>query len=974
MTWQLRQADLATPDPDVLSALFAVGNGATTTRGTLGEERFGAFRGVFVSGLHGRAPQGLMYTLGAPDWLPAWVEIDGRAAACTRSERTLDLKTGVLAREAEFAAGTTTVALREERLASLAEPDRMAQRVEAKVTAGEAPVAVVLGLDGEIRQSLAKYYRPGQYPICSEEGLKLAELETIAAEDGRLHVELVSRPTGRKVSAAAVVRQTGGPECGPAAGVEDNRALVRYRLPAGAGRVVFEKLVSLATDAETALPDEPEADRLGDATFDAVREASQAAWLTFWDGADVRIDGDPAAQLAVRYALWSTRIAAPLDGGASSIGAKNLTGDWYRGAVFWDLEMYQFALLAAAAPERARNHLLYRARRLPAAQRLAAQDGYDGARFPFQSYDTGLEDPPVVGPRTAHQLHLDSAVMWVFLLYERMTGDTAFMLETGLEVVAEVAAFFASRAEPEPDGYHIRGICGPDEIHKGVDDNAYTNRFVAEMLREADRLVARLEETDADRVRAVLDRCGIDGAARAAWRQVADRLHVPMLAGGVYEQFAGWGDLPEPDWKLRQNTGPGCDKRHKQADALMLWQAIPEAVGWAAAEPNFREHAPLCEQTSSLSLATHALLAARLGLGRDARRYFASTAGVDLEDAFGNTAHGVHGAGEGGLWMAAVWGFGGLAVGPEGVRIDPKLPPWWTGMAYRFHLQGQVLAVEVGRDRMVVQHHGDRPVALEVLGEWHTLKPGATLEAAHATAWRDQGLEGVIFDLDGVLVRTDRHHYLAWKELADDLGIPFDEEKNHALRGVSREESLRRIYGDLALPPPAEFEAQCARKNARYREMLAEMGPDDVLAGSVELLAALRAAGVKCAVSSASKNTPLVLERTGLGAHLDAVVDGNCVSASKPDPQGFLLSSQRLRCLPWACIGVEDAASGIEAIRRAGMASVGIGEPASEADLVVGGVNELTVGDLQALYERVENPVNPYLERNVRKMKHEMAG
>jgi beta-phosphoglucomutase len=211
-------------------------------------------------------------------------------------------------------------------------------------------------------------------------------------------------------------------------------------------------------------------------------------------------------------------------------------------------------------------------------------------------------------------------------------------------------------------------------------------------------------------------------------------------------------------------------------------------------------------------------------------------------------------------------------------------------------------------------------------------------------------LGGVIFDLDGVLVRTDRFHYLAWKELADRLGLPFDEEKNHALRGVAREESLRRIYGDRPLPPPEEFRRQCDSKNARYVELIGRMTPADVLPGAIELLDALRKAGVRSAIASASKNGRTVLGRTGLAAHADAVVDGTDVTASKPDPQGFLLAAARLRCAPRDCIGVEDAESGIEAIHRAGMLAVGIGPQARGADLTVAGVHALTVGALLALF------------------------
>ncbi|MFW6065697.1 MAG: beta-phosphoglucomutase, partial [Planctomycetota bacterium] len=220
--------------------------------------------------------------------------------------------------------------------------------------------------------------------------------------------------------------------------------------------------------------------------------------------------------------------------------------------------------------------------------------------------------------------------------------------------------------------------------------------------------------------------------------------------------------------------------------------------------------------------------------------------------------------------------------------------------------------------------------------------------------WRKQGLEGVIFDLDGVLVSTDRLHYQAWKELADELGLEFDDEVNHRLRGVSRDESLRIIYRHNGLTPPdAETLAeQCTRKNARYRELVAAMTAEDILPGAIELLTALRAEGIRTAVASASKNTPLVLERTGLAEYLDAVADGNCVLKGKPEGEGMTIAAQRMRVLPWACVGVEDAASGIEAIHNAGMPAAGIGPQAGDADLQVSGVGGLTVESLRELYEQ----------------------
>jgi beta-phosphoglucomutase len=214
-------------------------------------------------------------------------------------------------------------------------------------------------------------------------------------------------------------------------------------------------------------------------------------------------------------------------------------------------------------------------------------------------------------------------------------------------------------------------------------------------------------------------------------------------------------------------------------------------------------------------------------------------------------------------------------------------------------------------------------------------------------------LRGVIFDLDGVLVSTDRMHYASWKRLADELGLRFDEEMNHGLRGVSREESLRVIYRENNVPfaDAIAMAQQCARKNAFYVEMVEHMTSADVLPGARELVAGLRRMKIKIGVASASRNCKMVLERTGLGELVDAVVDGNLVVVSKPDPEGFLRTAGELRVPPQSCIGVEDAASGVEAIRRAGMMAIGVGAAAVGADWNVDTIGEITTERMLMIFE-----------------------
>ncbi|MDP4729471.1 MAG: beta-phosphoglucomutase [Schleiferiaceae bacterium] len=203
-------------------------------------------------------------------------------------------------------------------------------------------------------------------------------------------------------------------------------------------------------------------------------------------------------------------------------------------------------------------------------------------------------------------------------------------------------------------------------------------------------------------------------------------------------------------------------------------------------------------------------------------------------------------------------------------------------------------------------------------------------------------IRGFLFDLDGVLVDTAQYHFLAWQRMAAELGIHFGEAENEQLKGVSRAESLNRIlaWGGKSLSD-AEKQHWMTLKNDWYLELVRGMPADDYLPGAHEFLRASRAAGIKVALGSASKNAPLILERLGWIPLFDAMVDGNVVTASKPDPEVFLEGARRLGLKPEECVVFEDSEAGVEAARRGGMKVVGIGH-GLDADLLVSGLDQLT--------------------------------
>lgn len=212
-------------------------------------------------------------------------------------------------------------------------------------------------------------------------------------------------------------------------------------------------------------------------------------------------------------------------------------------------------------------------------------------------------------------------------------------------------------------------------------------------------------------------------------------------------------------------------------------------------------------------------------------------------------------------------------------------------------------------------------------------------------------LAACLFDLDGVLVDTAKHHYTAWKKLAEEkIGVSFTHEDNEALKGLSRAESLSYILSKTTQTfSEAEQLSMMDEKNANYLESVAQLTPEDLLPGALSLLRELRENHIKTALGSASKNAPLIIEKLGIVSYLDAVIDGNVVTLSKPNPAVFNKGAEVLGVPPANTIVFEDALSGVAAAKAGGFHCVGIGEPEAltQADMVVADLSYVTIESLK---------------------------
>ncbi|MBV9356140.1 MAG: glycoside hydrolase family 65 protein [Chloroflexi bacterium] len=488
------------------------------------------------------------------------------------------------------------------------------------------------------------------------------------------------------------------------------------------------------------------ADRLG---VERLLADHVSAWDARWRQSDVQIEGDDAAQAALRFATYHLIGAANPENERTSVGARGLTGLAYNGHVFWDTETFLCPFYIFTWPAAARALLMYRYHTLPRARAKAERLGGRGAFYAWESADTGDETTPssAIGPdgrpvailTGTDELHVNADITQAIWTYWQATGDDDFLLQAGAEMVLETARFWATRATLEADAhYHIRGVIGPDEYHENVDDNAYTNGVARWNLYRGLDVAQLLAERWPERWATLRSALQLEQDELSQWDDVARRLATGLdPRTGLVEQFEGYFGLEDIDvasfgWRtvpmdvVLGRARTQASQVIKQADVLMLMAVLPDQFGADMQRVNLDYYEPRSGHGSSLSPAVHALVAARLGDTELAARYFREAAAVDLADSMSNGAGGVHMATQGGIWQVAVLGFGGLRLRPDGLHFQPHLPETWNSLSFRSQWHGRQLRVSIERGAHTLRAvlEDGEPMTVSVGDEARLLMPG----------------------------------------------------------------------------------------------------------------------------------------------------------------------------------------------------------------------------------------------------------
>ncbi|MGH3465439.1 MAG: glycoside hydrolase family 65 protein [Kribbellaceae bacterium] len=787
--WTLRFEGYDAVDERRREALCTVGNGMFATRGAWPGSRADDvhYPGTYLAGCYNRLSDDIAgrrveneSLVNVPDWLPLsfaiedgdWLTPD--TAKVLQYDVELDLRRGVLTRRFRLADEQgRTISGVERRFVSMADPHFAGQALTLTAENWFGRLVVRAGVDGAVRNQGVERYR-------ALSGQHLSGVERLTRDDGTAMVAARTSQSEVRLAVASrtVVADDEHARWTPVGGGLD--ALRQVTLTVAAGRPVTLRKVAAVYGSRDPAVSEPGLAALSAVTdglgFDALLERHVLAWSHLWKRFAVDLNGSGdgtlhAARLNVFHLLQSVSPhSADVDAG---VPARGLHGEAYRGHVFWD-ELFVFPVLTLRMPALTRALLLYRYQRLPAARRAAREAGLPGAMYPWQSGSDGREESqlfhlnPMSGRWTAdvtyRQRHVGLAVAYTMWQYVEATGDTAFLMDHGAEVIVEVARFFAGLAsyDASRDRFVIRGVVGPDEFHTGypgsepagIDNNAYTNVMTVWLLRRAAEVLDRLP---AWRRTELTESIGLRPEELNHWDELCRRMYVPFHDDGVISQFEGYGELAELDWddyrriygdirrldRILEAEGRSVNdfQVSKQADVLMLLYLLSpgelcdlmERLGYPVTTAVLRKTVEYyLERTShgsTLSALVHAWGLASVEPDRTLE-FLAQTLRSDIGDqSRGTTSEGIHLAAMAGSIDLLQRRFTGLALEADALRFAPSWPRALGTLRMTMLYREQRLEVRISADQVRVSAEAGTAAPIEVCchGQTRELRAGASV-------------------------------------------------------------------------------------------------------------------------------------------------------------------------------------------------------------------------------------------------------
>jgi len=690
---------------------YLTGNGYFGIRGTMEEYKKDSMPCVNLAGIYDKVGDKWRESVNAPNPLFTYVKIDGREYTLPETEpfsheESLNIKTAIHTRNTVWKTEKGKVTVICERFASMSNQHLVCMKYT--VAADYAcDIEIITAVDGDV------------WDINGPHFVKLLpETDKVKGVTGEKGITVI---TEQNVSFDF--------ECKCDKYTDEFSAYTELKVSAKANDTyTFTKIACISTSCD----DFENADSIYQLNYEEEKEKHISAWAGIWDKSYVEIDGDDEAEFALNYSIYHLNCIAPRNMKNKSIAARGLSGQVYKGAVFWDTEMFMIDYYIHTEPEIAKTLIGYRIDTLDGARKKAKEYNLDGAYYAWESQEGGFEgcsDYNVVDvftkrPMRTHfrdkQYHVSSAVVYAIVKYIRATGDTSILKDGAMEVIIECAKMYRSLLlkKADSDNYEIYDVVGPDEYHERVNNNVYTNKMAQLTFKTAYDMIGEL---DSDTYRILSEKYDLENL-KNIFKDSYENIKINQPnENGFIEQFDGYFALEDTSvntvrsrlldekeyWGGAYGVASGTQVI-KQADVIAMMSIFKDEYTKEQMLKNWEYYEPRTEHGSSLSACMYSLVACQTGKTDKAYPFFMKSAKADLTPGGKEWAGliyigGTHPASEGGAWIVAINGFAGISIKDGKLVCEPNLPEHWKGMSFKLKFMDKLYKITIDKDNGKVE-------------------------------------------------------------------------------------------------------------------------------------------------------------------------------------------------------------------------------------------------------------------------------
>lgn len=749
--WWIEESSFDLDKINLNETLFSVGNGYLGTRGSLEEGHTASRPGTFINGIFDPHDADVNSLVNAPDWLPCLIWVNGerlslQTARIIEHRRILDMKHGLLYRltKLENARGLIT-RYESVRYANFFDQHSMDMAFTLTAENYKGEITIINSVNGHVfnldRMPVYKELPKFDPEVKWEKWTKSRHLKHVHTNcKDHLYLEMQTIDHPYRLGYAMAVNFDVAAEITTQADFEQIHHVAKIKVEQGQ-TIYGEKLVSIFTnrdvsDAKLASTCSEHLSRHLKLSADERFLAHKKAWEQKWADSDCEIVGDTAAQKAVRFNLYHLLICANPHDERVNIGAKCLTGEGYKGHIFWDTEIFMLPFYIYTQPETAKALLMYRYHTLTGAKDNALTTNFVGARYPWEAADTGTEETPKWTPdgkdrfwTGEEEIHVTADVVYGILTYYSATQDLDFLLDYGAEILFETARFWVSRLEYNQlaDRYELNCVIGPDEFHEHINNNTYTNRLAQWNLERAYEIFNWLHTEHKEKLLVLQEKIKLDLKETINWKNIAAKIYISCDSKKyLIEEFEGYfklKDLPITAWDENGMPQYPEGRNHfncndiqliKQADVVMLLYVLPDEFDDQTKKANYEFYEKRTLHKSSLSPSIYSIMAIEVDDTKKVLQYFKNAAWVDLIDNQGNAEWGIHIASAGGIWQAMVFGFGGMRIKNRKLTFKPWLPKEWQQIKFKIKWHAGELSVVLNRETIEFLWQCDEVHSLEI--------------------------------------------------------------------------------------------------------------------------------------------------------------------------------------------------------------------------------------------------------------------